>query len=362
MPLHDDRSAKRTAAGKRFGLIFAGLLAFSGVFGTAALQPARAADKITVVMSSYGFLYLPVLTAKELGYYDKEGIDVTVTATSGGSKALAAVTGGGANIYVGAPSSALHAREHGAPVTVFGAVMTQYSSNIAIRRDWAKKFGITEKSSYKDKLKALKGITIGITSAGSGTDQLVRFLAKQAGLRPDRDMTITALGSGQAMLAAFSQNRIQGFSHSAPDAEEAAANHDGILLFNFSKGEVKPLDGFLYVAAIAREDWLKAHPDLAVRFLRATQHALDTLHDPKGTVKAMNAVHAKYQNRTDMTFYKYVWNNTTGAFPKTVALTGAAMQRVADFANEFEKKKLKPDTLAKSWTDTYAAKALSSAK
>ena len=64
MPLHDDRSAKRTAAGKRFGLIFAGLLAFSGVFGTAALQPARAADKITVVMSSYGFLYLPVLTAK----------------------------------------------------------------------------------------------------------------------------------------------------------------------------------------------------------------------------------------------------------------------------------------------------------
>ena len=120
------------------------------------------------------------------------------------------------------PSSALHAREHGAPVTVFGAVMTQYSSNIAVRRDWAKKFGVTENSPYKDKLKALKGITIGITSAGSGTDQLVRFLAKQAGLRPDRDMTITALGSGQAMLAAFSQNRIQAFSHSAPDAEEAA--------------------------------------------------------------------------------------------------------------------------------------------
>jgi sulfonate transport system substrate-binding protein len=358
MRMHDDRSAKRTAAGKRLGLVFAGLMAFSGVFGAASLQPAQAADKISVVMSSYGFLYLPILTAKELGYFDKEGIDVTVTATAGGSKALAAVTGGGATIYVGAPSSALHAREHGAPVSVFGAVMTQYSSNIAVRRDWAKKFGITEKSSYKDKLKALKGITIGITSAGSGTDQLVRFLAKQAGLRPDRDMTITALGSGQAMLAAFSQNRIQGFSHSAPDAEEAAKNHDGVLLFNFSAGEVKPLDGFLYVAAIAREDWLKGHPDLAVRFLRAVQQSLDTIHDPKGTLKAMNAVHDKYQNRTEIGFYKYVWENTTSAFPKTVELTPAAMQRVADFANEFEKKPLKPDTLAKSWTNEYAAKAL----
>ena len=214
--------------------------------------------------------------------------------------------------------------------------------------------------SYKDKLKALKGITIGITSAGSGTDQLVRFLAKQAGLRPDRDMTITALGSGQAMLAAFSQNRIQGFSHSAPDAEEAAKNHDGILLFNFSKGEVKPLAGFLYVAAIAREDWLKAHSKVAVRFLTAVQQALDTLHDPKATLTAMKAVHDKYQNRTDMTFYKYVWENTTGAFPKTITLTSAAMKRVADFADEFEKKKLKPDTLGKSWTDKYAAEALKS--
>jgi NitT/TauT family transport system substrate-binding protein len=359
MQMHDDRRAKRAAAGKPLGLIFAGLLAFSGVFGAAFLQPARAADHVSVVMSSYGFLYLPVLTARELGYFDKEGIDVTVTATAGGSKALAAVTGGGADIYVGAPSSALHARDHGAPVTVFGADMTQYSSNIAVRRDWAEKHGITEKSSYEDKLKALKGITIGVTSAGSGTDQLVRFLAKQAGLRPDRDLTITALGSGQAMLAAFSQNRIQGFTHSAPDAEEAAKNHDGVLLFNFSAGEVKPLDGFLYVALIAREDWLSGHPDLAVRFLRAVQHALDTLHDPKETVKAMNAVHAKYHNRTDMKFYQYVWNNTTNAFPKSIELTAPAMQRVADFANEFEKKPLKPDTLAKTWTNEYAAKAIS---
>ena len=360
MRTHDDKTAKRIAAGKPLGRIFAGIIACLSMLGAASLQPAHAADRVSIVMSSFGFLYLPILTAEQLGYFDKEGIDATITATQGGSKALAAVTGGDADIYVGAASSALRARDNGAPVTVFGADMIQYASNIAVRGDWAKKHGITEKSSYQDKLKALKGITIGVTSAGSGTDQLVRFLAKEAGLRADRDMTITALGSGQAMIAAFTQNRIQAFTHSAPTAEEAVKNHDGVMLFNFSKGEVKPLDGFLYVALIARGDWLNGHKDLAVRFLRAVQRSLDAIHDPNLTVKAMNAVHAKYHNRTEPEFYKYVWNNTAAAFPKTVELSAAEIQRVADFSNEFEKKPLKADTVKKAWTNEYAAKAVSS--
>jgi hypothetical protein len=41
-------------------------------------------------------------------------------------------------------------------------------------------------------------------------------------------------------------------------------------------------------------------------------------------------------------------------------LSAAAMQRVADFSNEFEKKPLKADTVKKAWTNEYAAKAVSS--
>ena len=288
-----DRAVNWNSAGRSLGLAFAGLLACVATLGASPLQPAHAADRVNVVMSSFGFLYLPVLTAEQLGYFDEEGIDAAITATQGGSKALAAVTGGDADIYVGATSSALRARDNGAPVIVFGADMTQYASNIAVRGDWAKKHGITETSSYQDKLKTLKGITVGVTSAGSGTDQLVRFLAKEAGLRADRDMTITALGSGQAMIAAFSQNRIQAFTHSAPAAEEAVKNHDGVMLFNFSQGEVKSLDGFLYISLIAREDWLNGHKDLAVRFLRAVQRSLDVPWDRLRTCPAFRHVQAQ---------------------------------------------------------------------
>ena len=105
-------------------------------------------------------------------------------------------------------------------------------------------------SSYQDKLKALKGATLAITAPGSGTDLIVRFLSKQAGLNPDRDLTITALGTADTMTAAITQGRIDGFSLSAPAAENIVKNHGGVMLFNFAKGEVKQLDGFLFIGVV----------------------------------------------------------------------------------------------------------------
>lgn len=321
--------------------------------------PAAAKDKLDIVMSSTGFLYLPALAAKELGYFDAEGIDAEITTTGGGAKALAAVVGGDAQIYVGVPSSAFRARAKGTDVIVFGASMTQFGSNFVMSGDWAKKHGITEKSPYEEKLKALKGMVVGVTSAGSGTDQVVRFLAKEAGLDPARDITITALGTGDAMTAALIQNRINGFTHSSPVGENAVKNHGAIMFLNTSRGEVKALDGFFYIGHIARESWLKKNEDLAMRYLRAVQKALDTMHGPD-SAKARDAVHDAYHAKTDKELYDYTWENTLPAFPKSVVITDRMVKTVVDFMNEYEKEPIDPKLVEKAWTNEYAKKAVAS--
>src|SRR3546814_19969781 len=138
-------------------------------------------------MFSLVSLSLPAVTAEGRVYFYEQNFDGMITSTGGGSKALAAVFGGDADIYVGAISSAFRAREKGTDVITFGTSMTQFGSNFVISGDWAKKHGITAASSYADKQKALKGIKVGVTSPGSGTDQAVRFLAKEAGLDPEQD-------------------------------------------------------------------------------------------------------------------------------------------------------------------------------
>ena len=341
---------------KRFALAAAALW-----MGLAACG-AAAADKITAVMSTHGFVYLPALVADTMGYYKGQGLDVQITTTGGESKSLAALVGGGAEIYVGSPSTAFRARAGGTDPVVIGATISQYASNLVISGDWAKTHGITDASSYEDRLKALKGATIAITAPGSGTDLVVRFLAKQAGLNPDRDMTITALGTADAMTAALVQGRVNGFTLSAPAAENAVKNHNGTMLFNFTKGQVKQLDGFLYIGLVARESWAKANPDVTVRFLRAHQQALDAIHDPKLTLAARDAVWKKYHSKTDKAFFDYVWEETEPAFPKSVAVDATAIERVAAFVNEFERQPLDPAAVRGGWTDEYARKAVAGAK
>lgn len=338
---------------KRFGLGTA--LVWVAV---ALAAPAMAADKINAVMSTHGFVYLPALVADTMGYYKGQDLDVQITTTGGESKSLAALVGGGAEMYVGSPSTAFRARAAGPDPLVIGATITQYASNFVISGAWASKHGLTDKSSYEDKLKALKGATIAITAPGSGTDLVVRFLAKEAGLGPDRDMTITALGTADAMTAALVQGRIDGFTLSAPAAENVVKNHGGMMLFNFSKGEVKQLDGFLYIGLVARESWVKQHPDVTVRFLRSQQQALNAIHDPKLTLQARDAVWKKYHSKVDKAFFDYVWAATEPAFPKTVAVNQGQIDRVVKFVDEFERQPLDATAVRAGWTDEYAKKAL----
>ena len=331
-------------------------LAVAALLGGAPFPgaPAVAKDRVDAAMSTTGFAYLPLLVADAMGYYAAQDLAVEFNLTGGDSKSMAALLGGGAQIYAGAVSPILRARASGTEALAIGAVLTQYASNLVVSGEWARAKGITAGSSYADKLAALKGATIAITAPGSGTDHLVRFLAKSARLDPERDLTITALGNGETMTAALVQKRIDGFTISAPAAENAVKNHGAVMLFNFSKGEVRDLDGFLYIGFAALEPWARANPAVVARFLKAEQSALDAIHDPARTDRARDAVWAKYHRSIDKAFYDEVWAGTAEAYPRSVALKPEQIDRVVAFVNEFDKRPLDPAAAAKAWTDGYA--------
>jgi NitT/TauT family transport system substrate-binding protein len=241
-------------------------------------------------------------------------------------------------------------------------VIGQYNDNITMSDAWAKKNNLTRASSYEDRLKALKGMTIGVSSVGGGADQLVRFLAKQAKLDPDRDMTISALGSGEAMLAALSRGRIDGFVVPPPAGEEAVRKYGAHPMITTGAGEVKALDGFVYIGVIVRESWLQKNQDLAVRFLRAQQRGLEAVHDPSTTEKARAAVKAKYFAESDAAFFNEIWAAAKPSYPKTIELSPEMVERIVNFVNETTPEPLDKKSTESGWTNEYAAKALATMK
>jgi NitT/TauT family transport system substrate-binding protein len=326
------------------------------------MPAAYAKDKLTVVMSSWDLLFWGVLTAKELGLFDKEDLDVELVHTGGGAKSLAAVAGGNADFNIGAPASAFRARAKGSDVMMIAPAISQYTDNITMSGAWAKKHGLTDKSTYEDKLKALKGMTLAVSSVGGGASQLVRFLAKQAKLDPDRDITMTAIPEGANMLAAMTLGRIDGFVIPPPTGDTAIKNHGAQSMFATGRGEVKPLDGFVYIGVIARESWLKKNPELAVRFLRAQQRALNLIHDPKTTNSARDAVWTKYHAKTEKALFDQLWSAAVPSYPKTVVLNQAMIDRIANFVNETQPEPLNKEATRTSWSNDYAAKAIATLK
>ena len=347
-------SSRRPAA-----LVFACTLALASLVQAPA---AFARDKLTVIMSGWDLLFWGTLTASELGFFDAENIDAEMIRAGGGAKSLAAVAGGDAEFNIGAPASAFRARAKGSDVTMIAPAIAQYTDNVTMSDAWAKAHGLTEHSSYEDKLKALKGMTLAVSSIGGGADQLVRFLARQAGIDPDRDITMTAIPGGDGMIAAMMRGRIDGFVIPPPAGDDAVKNHGAHPMFSTGRGEVKPLDGFIYIGIIARQSWLERHHELAIRFLRAEQRGLDAIHDPATTEKARDAVWAKYWPKTDKALFDQVWKNAEPSYPRTVALNKAMIDRIVDFVNLTQTEKLDAAMAASAWTNAYSAEALAGMK
>ena len=140
------------------------LLACALMLGIAAPAPAaHAADKLTVIMSSFDLLLWGTLTAQEMGYFKQEGLDVELVRAGGGAKSLAAVAGGNADFNIGAPASAFRARAKGSDVMMIAPAIAQYTDNVTMSANWAKKNGLTASSTDEEKQSARQGQTLAVS-------------------------------------------------------------------------------------------------------------------------------------------------------------------------------------------------------
>ncbi|MPZ62855.1 MAG: hypothetical protein GEU93_16500 [Propionibacteriales bacterium] len=289
-------------------------------------------DELTLTQSTTGFLYLPSYIAESAGYYEDEGLDVTIKDLGGGSENVAAVASDSADVALTAYSTIVTSREEGAPVVAIGSVMDQYASNIVISQEAADRAGVTEDSSPEAKIRALKGLKLGITSPGSGTDQLFHYLFEQVGMDADDDAELLPIGSGAPMVAAFRSGQIDGFSLSSPTSDQAAAQ-GGVMLFDLSSGEYEPLNPFLYIVAVANSRKLEEKSRELTCFSKAIGSALELIQeDPEA---AKEAGRAAFED-IDPALYEQAFERNVAAYPETPVIDEGQAEKVIDFVSTFE--------------------------
>jgi len=128
--------------------------------------------------------------AFEKGIFKDNGLDVDLQSINGGAQTSAALLANQIQIGQFGGSEALSANAGGADLVIVANLAPVYPYKLYVQK------GITS-------VQGLKGKKVGVSNAGGSSDIATRAALKAAGLDPDKDVTIVAVGSHANRTAAL---------------------------------------------------------------------------------------------------------------------------------------------------------------
>ena len=206
--------------------------------------------KIHVGVPAISMGNIIIFVAKEAKLFEKHGLDAEPVVMQGSGIVSRALVAGSVAIAPVATPTVMNAVLAGSDMVILSHTMPGVVQSLMVRSDIKRD-------------EDLKGKTIGVTTFGSLTDFLVRYLAKKRGLNPDKDFALLQIGADPERLIALRQGKIQAATLSHPAfilAQRAGFN----VLWDFFKDVDYPWSEIATTRAQIQRD-----RDLVMRYMRA---------------------------------------------------------------------------------------------
>ena len=243
------------------------------IFSTLAVLPARAADKVVLMLNWYVYgEHAPFYYGKAKGIYAADGIDLEIQEGRGSAATTQAVAAKTANFgYVDVPTM-MRAAVKGAPIIATGVLLQTSPMSV---------MGLAEKNIRKPE--DIKGKTVAITPADSMTQIWPLFL-KKTGLK-ESDFT-TVAGDAQTKLNAVINGRadlLLGYVMDQSMKIKDATGKD-VYPIKFADYGINMVSSGL----VANTDYVKANADVVRRFMDATTKAVEAAEkDPRAAAQSI---------------------------------------------------------------------------
>ena len=232
--------------------------------------------KITLNEVAHSIFYAPQHVAVEEGYFEEEGLDLTLVTGFGADKVMAAVLSGDAEIgFMGAEAS-VYAFQEGAndPVVNF-AQLTQRAGNFLVAREEMPDF----------KWEDLKGKNVLGGRKGGMPEMVFEYILKKQGIDPEKDLEINQSIDFGSTAAAFSGGlgdfSVE-FEPSATALEKEGAGYV-VASLGVDSGYVP------YTSYCAKSSYMEENPEVMQKFTNALQKGMDYVqsHTPEEIAKVI---------------------------------------------------------------------------
>ena len=260
-------------------------------------SPADALDRIRIAVSNPNMPNLTAAMAQRRGFFKEENLEaeiirmnpnVSITALSTGDvdycQLFGAVVGGAMA---------------GLPVRVVAGYLDNWPMTLIAQPEFKS-------------LKELKGKTLGISSFGATPDVAARLMIKQAGIDPEKEIKILALGSDAARLTALKQRVVDVVVISPPADTQMERQGFRILARAYE------LFSFPYLGLGTHLRKIKERPDEIRRVIKATIRANRFIRENRDEAVAALIAWGKVEREFAYASYDALRNlfNADGAVPE----------------------------------------------
>src|SRR5256885_13161670 len=312
---------------------------------------AQSKQKVSIAVGGAGCLcYLPTVLAKQLGEFDKAGIEVELINFKGGSQALQAVIGGSADVVSGYYDHCVNLAAKGQSLQAF-VVYDRYPGMV---------LGVSPESGKDIKsIKDLAGKAVGVSAPGSSTDFFLKYLLAKNGLDP-ASASVVGIGLDATAVAAMEHGRVNAAVMLDPAATLLKNKFSDFRILSDTRTQKDTLDvfggeypgGALYT----KSAWIAKNPKETQALASAIVATLKWIHS-----HSAEEIMAKMPDELvgpDKALYLAALKNTIPMYSTTGRMDPKGAQAVLDVFSQSspEVKNAKID-LSKTYTNKFVEAA-----
>jgi NitT/TauT family transport system substrate-binding protein len=228
---------------------------------------------VTIAVGGAGCLcYLPMVLARQLGEYDKAGVDVEIVNFKGGSQALTAVLGGSADVVSGYYDHCVNLAAKNQALQAF-VVFDRYPGLVLV---------VAPKNTAAiQSIKDLAGKKVGVTAPGSSTDFFLKYHLSKFGVDAD-SVGVVGIGLEAGSVAAMEQGSVDAAVMLDPSVTVLQGRFKDLKILSDTRTQKDTLavfggeypGGALY----SRADWVAKHEQETQALTRAILGTLNFIH------------------------------------------------------------------------------------
>lgn len=218
--------------------------------------------KVTLNEVAHSIFYAPQYVAIENGYFEEEGIDLTLVTGFGADKVMTALISGDAQIgFMGSESSIYAYNEGNTDYAVNFAQLTQRAGNFLVSREPIENFTWD----------MVKGSTVLGGRAGGMPEMVLEYILKQHGIDITKDLEIVQnidFGLTSGAFAGGSGDFTAEFEPHATALEKEGTGYV-VASLGVDSGYVP------YTAYSAKVSYIEKNPEIIAGFTRALQRGME---------------------------------------------------------------------------------------